>query len=313
MKSTPWPAASAACTWRCRSSGSRRSRAASSRASDCPPRRSRSRKWRASWWAPATCGADGSADCSIIDAGHVRERDLAIEMPAAPLEAVMSGEVWTQIYDRLAQLVREHRTTLVFVNTRRLAERLARHLSERLGEEHVAAHHGSLAKETRLDAEQRLKRGRAEGAGGDRVAGARHRHRRRRPRVPDRLAALDQRLPAARRALGPLGGRHAQGSAVPAVARRPRRMHRAARRRAPRRAGPARRCRRSRSTCWRSRSSRKSAAREWDESAAVRAAARRLSLPRSAARGVRRSACACSPRATARAAAATARSSITTR
>ena len=103
---------------------------------------------------------DGSADCSIIDAGHVRERDLQIEIPAAPLEAVMSGEVWTQIYDRLAQLVSEHRTTLVFVNTRRQAERLARHLSERLGEEHVAAHHGSLAKETRLDAEQRLKGGR---------------------------------------------------------------------------------------------------------------------------------------------------------
>jgi ATP-dependent Lhr-like helicase len=104
--------------------------------------------------------ADGSADCAIIDAGHVRERDLQVEIPAAPLEAVMSGEVWTQIYDRLAQLVSEHRTTLVFVNTRRQAERLARHLSERLGEEHVTAHHGSMAKESRLDAEQRLKSGR---------------------------------------------------------------------------------------------------------------------------------------------------------
>ena len=103
--------------------------------------------------------ADGRAACAVIDAGHVRARDLQLEIPASPLEAVMSGEVWTQIYDRLAQLVREHRTTLVFVNTRRQAERLARHLSERLGEEHVAAHHGSLAKETRLAAEQRLKRG----------------------------------------------------------------------------------------------------------------------------------------------------------
>jgi ATP-dependent Lhr-like helicase len=72
---------------------------------------------------------------------------------------VMSGEAWTQIYDRLAELVREHRTTLVFVNTRRLTERVARHLSERLGEENVAAHHGSLSKERRLAAEQRLKRG----------------------------------------------------------------------------------------------------------------------------------------------------------
>jgi len=99
------------------------------------------------------------AECTIVDSGHVRRRDLALEVPPAPLEAVMSGEVWTQVYDRLAQLVLEHRTTLVFVNTRRLVERVARHLSERLGEEHVAAHHGSLSKERRLDAEQRLKRG----------------------------------------------------------------------------------------------------------------------------------------------------------
>ncbi|MGC1523098.1 MAG: DEAD/DEAH box helicase, partial [Steroidobacteraceae bacterium] len=98
-------------------------------------------------------------DCTIVDGGHVRARDLALELPPAPLEAVMSGEVWTLVYDRLAELAREHRTTLVFVNTRRLAERVARHLSERLGLENVAAHHGSLAKERRLDAEQRLKRG----------------------------------------------------------------------------------------------------------------------------------------------------------
>ena len=102
---------------------------------------------------------DGTADCTVIDAGHVRERDLQLEIPAAPLEAVMSGEVWTQLYDRLAQLVSEHRTTLVFVNTRRQAERIARHLAERLGEEQVTAHHGSMAKESRLNAEARLKRG----------------------------------------------------------------------------------------------------------------------------------------------------------
>src|SRR5580658_3682589 len=103
--------------------------------------------------------ADGTADCSIIDSGHARERDLQLEIPAAPLEAVMSGEVWTQVYDRLAQLVSEHRTTLVFVNTRRQAERIARHLAQRLGEEQVTAHHGSMAKESRLRAEARLKRG----------------------------------------------------------------------------------------------------------------------------------------------------------
>jgi ATP-dependent Lhr-like helicase len=106
-------------------------------------------------------GADGAAaaPCRIIDTGHRRARDLALEMPAAPLEAVMSGEVWKQIYDRLAQLIEAHRTTLLFVNTRRMAERAARELSARLGDKQVTAHHGSLAKEQRLDAEQRLKHG----------------------------------------------------------------------------------------------------------------------------------------------------------
>ncbi|KAA0069763.1 DEAD/DEAH box helicase [Rhodanobacter sp. T12-5] len=97
--------------------------------------------------------------CTIINTGHSRPRDLAIEVPPVPLEAVMSNDSWELVYDRLAQLVQAHRTTLVFVNTRRMAERAARHLSERLGKEAVAAHHGSLAKELRLDAEQRLKRG----------------------------------------------------------------------------------------------------------------------------------------------------------
>jgi ATP-dependent Lhr-like helicase len=95
----------------------------------------------------------------IIDSGHARDLDLALEIPSSPLEAVMSHEVWEEIYDRLAQLIAEHRTTLVFVNTRRLAERLTRHLSERLGAEHVTSHHGSLSKEKRLEAETRLKAG----------------------------------------------------------------------------------------------------------------------------------------------------------
>src|SRR6266436_1676541 len=98
-------------------------------------------------------------DCVIVDAGHIRTRDLAIEVPSSPLEAVMSNEVWQQVYGRLAELALVHRTTLIFVNTRRMAERAARHLSERLGAEHVTAHHGSMAKELRLKAEQRLKRG----------------------------------------------------------------------------------------------------------------------------------------------------------
>jgi len=98
-------------------------------------------------------------DVAIIDEGHRRAMDLAIEIPRSNLETVMSHEVWTEYYDRLTQLITEHRTTLVFVNTRRMAERVARHLSERLGEESVTAHHGSLSKEKRLDAESRLKNG----------------------------------------------------------------------------------------------------------------------------------------------------------
>ncbi|MGB5539183.1 MAG: DEAD/DEAH box helicase, partial [Gammaproteobacteria bacterium] len=102
---------------------------------------------------------DAAYPCHIIDTGHVRERDIRLEITGSPLEAVMANEVWAEIYDRLAQLAGDHRTTLIFVNTRRLAERAAAALAERLGEEAVTAHHGSLAKEHRLDAEQRLKQG----------------------------------------------------------------------------------------------------------------------------------------------------------
>ncbi len=104
-------------------------------------------------------GKDGTPHCTIVDSGHTRKLDLAIELPESPLQAVMSGEVWDEVYDRLAQLIREHKTTLIFVNTRRLAERVARHLGERIGDENIAAHHGSLAREQRLAAEQRLKAG----------------------------------------------------------------------------------------------------------------------------------------------------------
>jgi ATP-dependent helicase Lhr and Lhr-like helicase len=104
-------------------------------------------------------GGAGNFDCAIVDAGHIRARDLGLELPPVPLDAVMANDVWELVYDRMAALAAQHRTTLVFVNTRRMAERAARHLSERLGAGAVAAHHGSLAKEYRLDAEQRLKRG----------------------------------------------------------------------------------------------------------------------------------------------------------
>ncbi|TMH47025.1 MAG: DEAD/DEAH box helicase, partial [Betaproteobacteria bacterium] len=100
------------------------------------------------------------SDCAIVDRGHQRRIDLEIEVPGSPLEAVMSGEVWEDIYKRLVELIESHRTTLIFVNTRRLSERMAFRLSERLGAEHVAAHHGSLAKEVRLEAEAKLREGR---------------------------------------------------------------------------------------------------------------------------------------------------------
>ena len=95
----------------------------------------------------------------VVDTGHIRERDINLVMPPVPLEAVMSGDAWGTVYDQLAQLVGQHHTTLVFANTRRMVERVSRQLAERLGETAVAAHHGSLSKETRFDAEQRLKAG----------------------------------------------------------------------------------------------------------------------------------------------------------
>ena len=103
--------------------------------------------------------SDGTADCALVDIGYAKQRDLALELPPTPLAAVMSNEQWTQVYARVAELVWLHKTTLVFVNTRRMAERAARHLGDILGKDAVAAHHGSLSKETRLAAEQRLKRG----------------------------------------------------------------------------------------------------------------------------------------------------------
>ncbi len=101
----------------------------------------------------------GQPRCVIIDEGHRRRLDLGLEVPQSPLEAVMSNEVWEDVYQRIVELIGRHRTTLVFVNTRRLAERATRDLSERLGEEQVAAHHGSLSRELRLSAEKRLKEG----------------------------------------------------------------------------------------------------------------------------------------------------------
>ncbi|HWE00104.1 MAG TPA: DEAD/DEAH box helicase, partial [Bryobacteraceae bacterium] len=98
-------------------------------------------------------------DTRIVDVGHRREMDLAVETPRDELGAVASTELWNDIYDRVAELILENRTTLVFVNTRRLSERVAHALGERLGANVVLPHHGSLSRQMRLDAESRLKRG----------------------------------------------------------------------------------------------------------------------------------------------------------
>jgi ATP-dependent Lhr-like helicase len=97
--------------------------------------------------------------CTIVDSGYSRKIDLAIELPGSPLEAVMSNEVWGEVYQRLCELIDAHRTTLIFVNTRRLAERVTHQLAERLGKDKVTSHHGSLSAKLRLDAENRLKGG----------------------------------------------------------------------------------------------------------------------------------------------------------
>jgi ATP-dependent Lhr-like helicase len=99
-------------------------------------------------------------ECALVDAGTFRTLDLGVEVPPSPLGVVCSHEQWAETYERIAELIRGHRTTLVFVNTRKMAERIAAQLTRLLGEEAVASHHGSLSKERRLDAEERLKQGR---------------------------------------------------------------------------------------------------------------------------------------------------------
>ena len=102
---------------------------------------------------------NGRAAPVIVDVGHKRKLDLAVEIPGSPLGPITTNDMWDEIYNRLVELVEQHRSTLVFVNTRRLAERIAHHLGERLGEDNVAAHHGSLSRKLRLSAEQKLKEG----------------------------------------------------------------------------------------------------------------------------------------------------------
>ena len=102
---------------------------------------------------------DARPDPVIVNIGHKRKLDMAVEVPSMPLGPVASNEMWDEVYNRLVLLVEQRRSTLVFVNTRRMAERVAHHLGERIGEDNVAAHHGSLSRKLRLAAEKKLKEG----------------------------------------------------------------------------------------------------------------------------------------------------------
>ncbi len=111
--------------------------------------------------APTVLGGEPAPpeSIAIVETAQRRDFDLAIELVGAPLEAVMSREVWDDVYKRLAELIQEHRTTLIFVNTRRLAERVTHHLGQLVGADQITSHHGSLSAKLRLDAENRLKQG----------------------------------------------------------------------------------------------------------------------------------------------------------
>jgi ATP-dependent helicase Lhr and Lhr-like helicase len=102
---------------------------------------------------------DGSPDCVIVDAGHKRDLELHIEVPDEELGPIIRQDIWAAVYDKIVEQIKNHRATLVFVNTRRLVERVAHQLTARLGEDKVGAHHGSLSRKTRLDVEQKLKMG----------------------------------------------------------------------------------------------------------------------------------------------------------
>ncbi|TMA95855.1 MAG: DEAD/DEAH box helicase [Deltaproteobacteria bacterium] len=102
---------------------------------------------------------DGTPNCAVVDVGHRREMELSIEVPDDELGPIIRQDIWKAVYDKLVEQIKAHRTTLVFVNTRRLVERVAHQLTERLGEGKVGAHHGSLSRKTRLEVEEKLKSG----------------------------------------------------------------------------------------------------------------------------------------------------------
>ncbi len=161
--------------------------------------------------------------CTVVDTGHLRELDLAIETPGAPLGTVASEDHWLEIVDRIVGHVNAHRTTLVFANTRKMAERLARRLADAIGKDAVTSHHGSLSRERRLEAERRLKDGELKALCRHRVPRARHRHRRRRHGRAGRRDGVDRAAAATRRARRTRQGPRAEGAGVPADPGRARR------------------------------------------------------------------------------------------
>ncbi len=146
-----WQAINGAATWRCHSRDWMRCAGFPRCVSVYLPRKSPSQE------LPIIC--TGGQHCAIVNTGHKRHMDIKLVLPESPLAPVLANEVWEELYERLVAYILDHRTTLIFVNTRRLTERLARHLAERLGEDAVTAHHGSLSRKHRLEAEQALKSG----------------------------------------------------------------------------------------------------------------------------------------------------------
>ena len=169
--------------------------------------------------------------------------------------------IWPSIYPRVLEMVREHSSTIVFVNNRRLAERLALRLNDLAEEEIARSHHGSLSREARTEIEEELKSGRLQVPGRDQLARARHRHGRRRPRRADRVAEVGRARAAARRPRRPHALAGLEGAAVPEVPRRPGRVRRGHEADARARDRGDRRSRARRSTCWPSRWSRWSRSR----------------------------------------------------
>ena len=181
-------------------------------ASASPRRRSRSKSWPASWsvrLAPLP---------AIVDVGHLRQLDIQIEVPRMELQAVCTHEHWAEVYERLVELINEHKSTLIFVNTRKLAERVAHQLSERLGPDQVLAHHGSLSHQQPA-ADGTVVEGRPpQGGRRHRVARTGHRHRAHRSGLPDGHAAIDRDIPAAHRPGRARSGPGAEGTPLRAVA-----------------------------------------------------------------------------------------------